>query len=81
MNKVYIISNEGKQYELGDLKELTEADVDKCIDEAVMDSYWNKPIEVALQMDYVEAFKLRLAFMGKEYWRGKVPQRIFAKSH
>lgn len=81
MNKVYIINENGKQYELGELKEITEADIQEETDEAELDMFWGISFEGELKTDYVAAFRMKVALMGKEYWKGKVPQVIFAKSH
>ena len=86
MNKIYIINEDGKQYDLGELKEITEADVsvgeaDNPEGEAELEKYYGGSFEGSLSIDHVTAFRIKVAFMGKEYWKGKVPQRIFAKSH
>ena len=81
MNKVYIIDEDGKQYELGELKELTEADIQDEIDEAELDMCQDILFEGELATDYVAAFRMKVALMGKDYWKGKVPQVIFAKCH
>lgn len=86
MNKIYIIDEDGKQYDLGELKEITEADLsvgeaDIPEGEAELERCFEGSFEGSLSIDHITAFRLRVAFMGKEYWKGKVPQRIFAKSH
>lgn len=77
MNKIYIINEDGKQYELGELKEITEADIPEG--EAELEGCYDGSFEGSLSIDHITAFRLRIAFMGKEYWKGKVPQRIFCK--
>ena len=86
MNKIYIIDEDGNQHDLGELKEITEADLsvgeaDLSEGEAEFEGCYDGSFEGSLSIDHITAFRLRVAFMGKEYWKGKVPQVIFAKSH
>lgn len=84
MNKIYIIDEDGNQHDLGELKEITEADLsvvesDLSEGEAELEGWYDGSFECSLSLDHVAAFKVKLAFMGKEYWKGKVPQRILQK--
>ena len=86
MSKIYIIDEDGNQHDLGELKEITEADLsvgeaDIPEGEAELERYYDGSFECSLSLDHATAFKVKVAFMGKEYWKDKVPQRIFAKSH
>ena len=72
MNKIYIIDEDGNQHELGELKEITEADFPEG--EAELEGYYDGSFEGSLSIDHITAFRIKVAFMGKEYWKGKITQ-------